>query len=72
LLLIAINEGDKPVGFAAGYVVDGRRDVAETNVFPAYPRMGIGRRLTDALPQAGQSREMIGATLTTFRSAAFN
>ncbi len=72
VLLAAYTPENIPVGFAGGYFADEWLHIAEADVHPDWQRQGIGRRLMQALLDAGRAQGVRGASLTTDRFASFN
>lgn len=71
-LLAAFAGGNIPVGFGGGYVIEENLHICELDVHPIWQKKGIGRRIVNALLEAGRARALKGATLTTDRVASFN
>ena len=72
LLFVAADAADRPIGFVACHAREGWLYVGEIDVLRAFQRRGIGRRLLAAALDAGRSRGLSGAMLTTFRDVPFN
>ncbi len=69
---VAVDAGDRAVGFAVVDLVDGCAHVEQLSVDPAYARRGIGRRLLDDVAGWAAERALPALTLTTFRSVPWN
>lgn len=69
---VAVDAGDKPVGFALTGLLDGVAHLYELAVDPAYGRQGLGRRLVVAAFGYAQSKGCRAVTLSTFRDLNWN
>lgn len=72
LLMVAVDERDRPIGYVGAIFEDVWLHVAEIDVARAWQRRGVGRALMKAALDAGRARKLQGATLTTDRFAPFN
>jgi GNAT superfamily N-acetyltransferase len=71
-LWVAVDNGDKPVGFLAGQELDGYFHIAEVSVAPSHQRQGIGAKLVGAAVEHARSAGFEAITLTTYRDLAWN
>lgn len=69
---VAVDEGDRPVGYVIVDVVDGDAYIEQVSVEPDHQRAGIGRALIEQVrtwaADSGKSR----VTLTTFADVPWN
>lgn len=72
LVWVAINNSDRPVGFAVVLIVDGLAHLHELSVAPQYGRQGIGTKLTKEVINWAKQASFPGITLSTFRDIAWN
>ncbi|MFK0163677.1 GNAT family N-acetyltransferase [Rhizobium sp. NPDC090279] len=72
LLLVAVDDEDRPFGFLAGIGKDGSVHIAELDVVRRWQKRGVGRRLMEAGIEAARAQGAMGVTLTTDRQVAFN
>ena len=68
-VIVAVDDGDEPVGYARIELVGGQPHLEQLSVDPAHGRTGIGTALLDAVQAWAGHRPV---TLTTFRDVAFN
>ena len=66
------REGDAVVGFALAKQLEGSFHLQEMDVVPEHGRRGLGRRLVEAVVDAGRERGHQRVTLTTFRDIPWN
>jgi len=71
-LLVAVDEHDRPVGYARIELVDGHAHLEQLSVDPEVGRRGIGGELLDAVGRWAVARGDDELTLTTFRDVPFN
>ncbi len=71
-LLVALDGGGTPVGFAFLDVLDGQAHLEELDVLPEHGRRGLGRALVEATAQWARQRGHTAVTLTTFRNVPWN
>ncbi|MBX3243444.1 MAG: GNAT family N-acetyltransferase [Acidobacteria bacterium] len=71
-LLVATNEEDIPVGFAAITILDGQPHLHELDVRPEYGRRGIGTKLVSAVSDWSKNHGYDSVTLSTFRDVPWN
>jgi GNAT superfamily N-acetyltransferase len=72
LLLVAIEDGGEPVGFAFTQEVGSILHLLELNVHPNWQRQGIGTALLTRVVLLARSRGCRSVTLTTFRHLPWN
>jgi len=72
LLLVAIEDGLKPVGFAITTRVDSNLHLLEIDVHPQYQRKGIGFALLERIFALAQDHGCEAVTLTTHKYVAWN
>ncbi|RDJ14468.1 GNAT family N-acetyltransferase [Rhizobium grahamii] len=72
LLLVAVDDGDRPVGFLAAEEIEGTLYVIELDVCREWQCKGIGRRLMGAAVEIAEARRLPALTLTTDRYVPFN
>ena len=71
-LLVAVDAGGRPVGYARIEIVDGHAHLEQLSVVPTFGRRGIGARLLDEVAAWARDRGDVEVTLTTFRDVPFN
>ena len=72
LLLVALEDEAKPVGFAITRRIESCLHIVEMDVHPRYQRRGIGSSLLDQVAALARVRGCEAVTLTTFRHVAWN
>lgn len=72
LVWVAVDEEDRPVGFAVVLILDNDAHLHELSVDPAHGRRGIGAGLTGEVIQWAGRSGMTRITLSTFREIAWN
>lgn len=72
LLLVAIENGDTPVGFAAAEIIDRYLHLLEIDVVPRAQGLGIGTSLLDKVMESGLRRNLQWVSLTTFSHLPWN
>ena len=72
LLLVALEDGTKPVGFAVTQKVGSILHLLELDVHPNYQRQGIGTELMKNIDMLAQKNGCWSITLTTFRHVEWN
>ena len=72
LLLVAIEDGIKPVGFAISTRVDSNLHLLEIDVHPRYQRKGIGSALLERIISLAKDHGCEAVTLTTHKYVAWN
>lgn len=72
LLLVAVKNGFKPVGFAITARVDSNLHLIEIDVHPQYQRKGIGFALLEEIFALAQDHGCKAITLTTHKYVAWN
>ena len=71
-LWVAVDESDKPVGFAWVRILDGVAHLEEIDVLPAHGRLGIGTALVATVCNWAGSAGYKAVTLSTFRDVPWN
>jgi GNAT superfamily N-acetyltransferase len=71
-LLLAVDDGDLPVGFSVLEIVDGDVYIDEVDVHPAHGRRGIGAGLVKASCDWAVAHGYRAITLTTWRDVPWN
>lgn len=71
-LLVAVDDGDRPVGFAVLELVDGDVYLDEVDVHPAFGRRGVGAALVRASCDWAVTHGHAAITLTTWRDVPWN
>jgi GNAT superfamily N-acetyltransferase len=69
---VAVDDRDRPVGYAMASVVDGEGHLDQVSVDPDHGRRGIGRALVEAVCDWARESGYHGVTLTTFRDLPWN
>ncbi len=72
LLLVALEDGIKPVGFAISTRVDSTLHLLEIDVHPQYQRRGIGSALLERIFSLAKDHGCKAVTLTTHKYVAWN
>lgn len=72
LLIVAVNDRDRPIAFLAGTEIENSLYVIELDVIRQWQRRGVGRRLMLEAIELARARSFAGVTLTTDRHVAFN
>lgn len=62
---VAVDEADKPVGFAVAHELDGNAYLHELDVDPAHGRRGLGTRLIEAVTAWARENGYPAVTLAT-------
>jgi len=71
-LLVALDPGGAPVGFALAGRLDGVGHLEELSVHPDHGRRGLGSRLLEATCRWAARQGLRAVTLTTFRHLPWN
>jgi GNAT superfamily N-acetyltransferase len=71
-LWMALDDGQRPVGFALAVVLDGEAFLDEVDVHPRHLRRGIGTRLVNTVIGWAEAREFPSLSLITFRHLPWN
>jgi GNAT superfamily N-acetyltransferase len=71
-LWMAVDEAQRPVGFALVVVLDGEAYLDEVDVHPRHARRGIGTRLVNTVIGWAESHEFSSLSLITFRHLPWN
>jgi GNAT superfamily N-acetyltransferase len=71
-VLVAVDGGGVPVGYARIEVLDGHAHLEQLSVLPEHGGRGIGTALLDAVAGWAAARGDGEITLTTFRDVPFN
>ncbi len=69
---VAVDRGDKPVGFAFSSYLDGNAHLDELDVHPNHGRRGVGTALVETACNAARDDGYKLITLSTLRSVPFN
>lgn len=69
---VAVDEEDKPIGFAVIEIVDGLIHLHEISVHPAQGRKGIGKKLIHKVCEWAKQKGKPAVTLSTFRDVIWN
>lgn len=72
LVWVAVDEQDRPVGFAVVMIFDNNAHLHELSVHPNHGRKGLGTRLTKKVIQFAHKSGLDGVTLSTFRDVDWN
>lgn len=72
LLWVAVDETDRPVGFAAAQEIGPYLHLHELSVEPEHSRRGLGRRLVAAVLDHATDAGYPAVTLSTFREIVWN
>ncbi|SHO53498.1 GNAT family N-acetyltransferase [Desulfopila aestuarii] len=72
LLVVAVESGLEPIGFAIATLIDSYLHLKEIDVHPRYQCMGIGSALLDKIFDLAQDYECEAVTLTTNKYVAWN
>ena len=70
--LVAVDAGDRPVGYLLLDVVDGAAHIEQVSVHPSQARRGIGRALIDEAESWAVAHGLGALTLTTFVDVPWN
>jgi GNAT superfamily N-acetyltransferase len=71
-LWVAVDDGDRAVGYLAVTVVDGACHVAQVSIDPAVSHRGVGRTLIENVASWARDRGFITMTLTTYSDVPWN
>ncbi|HUD96944.1 MAG TPA: GNAT family N-acetyltransferase [Woeseiaceae bacterium] len=71
-LWVAVDAGDRPVGFALAEELPGELYLCEIDVLPDHGQRGIGTQLVASVVDAARSREFAAVSLITFRHLPWN
>jgi N-acetylglutamate synthase-like GNAT family acetyltransferase len=71
-LWVAVDDADRPVGFALVHPHDGCAHLEEIAVHPDHGGRGLGRELLDAVVAAAREQGLPAVTLSTFREVPWN
>ena len=71
-ILVAVDEADVPVGFAAVGPLDGQGYLHEIDVHPEHGQRGLGRRLVEAACDWAREQGFTQIQLSTFRHIPWN
>jgi GNAT superfamily N-acetyltransferase len=71
-LWVAVDDGDRPVGFLAAHELDGCFYIAEVSVGQSHQRQGVGARLIDAAVLHARRAGFGAISLTTYRDLSWN
>jgi GNAT superfamily N-acetyltransferase len=69
---VAIDDDDRPVGYAIVDVVDGNAHLEQLSVLPDHGRRGLGGALVEHVCTWAGSGDFDAVTLTTFADVAWN
>jgi len=69
---VALDRGDKPIGFAVASVVDDHGHLDEIDVLVRHGRKGVGTRLVKAVCRWAYKKRLRGVTLSTLRTIPWN
>ncbi|MGE3945657.1 MAG: GNAT family N-acetyltransferase [Blastocatellales bacterium] len=72
LIWVAVDDKDRPVGFAVAIILDNFAHLHEISVHPKHGRRGLGRRLVNVVIQFAIKSKLSGVTLSTFRDIVWN
>jgi GNAT superfamily N-acetyltransferase len=72
LLLVALGEGGRPVGYALTSLVDRALHLAQMDVHPDHQQRGIGSRMLEEVVRLAQELQCEAVMLTTFRHIPWN
>jgi GNAT superfamily N-acetyltransferase len=70
--LVAVDDGDSPIGFALLFGIDDEPYLGELNVLPAHQERGVGTSLLEAACQHAHERGGTSLLLRTFRDVPWN
>src|SRR5262245_2576157 len=71
-VMVIADEQEQPIGFAIVHVFDESVHLHELDVRPHYARLGLGRRLIEAIADWARTRGATALTLTTFSDVPWN
>jgi GNAT superfamily N-acetyltransferase len=71
-LLVAVDAGDRPVGFLQVMMIDGAAYIEEVDVLPDHAGHRLGARLIDAAEPWARHNNLQRLTLSTFRDIPWN
>ncbi len=71
-LWVALDEEERPVGFALGRWVDGNVHLEEIDVAPDHGRRGLGARLVEQVLSWARATDTRAVSLTTFEHLPWN
>ncbi len=71
-ILVAVDDADVPIGFAAVGPLDGQGYLHEIDVHPEHGQRGLGRRLVEAACDWAREQGFSFMQLSTFRHIAWN
>jgi ribosomal protein S18 acetylase RimI-like enzyme len=69
---VAVDPGDRPLGYVIVDVVDGCAHIEQVSVVPEFQNQGIGRSLIDAVDEWASVQGLDAITLTTFSEVEWN
>lgn len=69
---VAVDELDRPIGYATASVVDGEGHLDQVSVLPSAGGRGVGRVLVAAVEQWAAGEGFDAVTLTTFSDLTWN
>lgn len=69
---VAVDDGDAPIGFLNGEVLDGNLHIWEMSVHEKHQAKGVGRALMAQAREWTERRGLLAMTLTTFRDVPWN
>jgi ribosomal protein S18 acetylase RimI-like enzyme len=69
---VAVDDGDRPAGYAIASVVDGEGHLDQVSVDPDHGRRGLGRALVDHVCTWAAAQGFDAVTLTTYRDVPWN
>ena len=72
LIWVAVDDKDRPVGFAVAIILENYAHLHELSVHPRHGRRGLGRRLVNVVIQNAIESKLSGVTLSTFRDIVWN
>lgn len=72
LVWVAVDESDRPAGFALVLILDDRAHLHELSVAPSHGRQGIGTRLIDEVCAWAKGAGYSGVTLSTYLDIVWN
>lgn len=71
-LWVALGPSGAPVGFALADMLGEHAHLREVDVLPEHGRLGLGRRLIEAVGDWARRQRFAALTLTTFRDIPWN
>ncbi|MBB5833997.1 GNAT family N-acetyltransferase [Kribbella italica] len=69
---VAVDAGNRPVGFLLVKVIGGAAHIEQVTVHPDHQRQGLGRALIGAADRWAVEKLLPALTLSTFREVAWN